>query len=192
MNNLSELTFNEKKEIFQLIKYKSDLEYIVSGLKNNKQIFLCYDKKKSLVDSLKFCNKYSLKISGINLKDTIEIISNSSQIPLDTIFRYQLFKQMEKLMECFQDFDKIIPKNDTERFYLMLEGRFLSKKYLQDLLNFGIVSVNGLTSKQQLKLAGTLITEEFYSYITSCWKFENPSMYFDYCQVDNPSIVITS
>lgn len=189
--NLSELTFNERREIFQLRKYKSDLEYFIAVLQTSNNIFLSQERKKSLINSLKFCNKHSLEISGMNITDTIEIISKSNQIPSDFIFRSQLFKQITKLMEKCHDFERVIPENDTERFHLMLEGRFLFEKYSQDLLNFGIVSVNGLTSKQQLKLAGTLIPEEFYSYITSCWQFENPSNYFAYSQVNHPLVIDT-
>ena len=187
--NLSELTFNERKEIFYLRKYKSDLEYFMTVLKTFNDIFLPQDRKKSLINSLKFCDKHSLKISGINIKNTIEIISKSNQIPLDHIFRSQLFKQIKKLVKKFSDFEREIPRDDKERFHIMLEGQFLFEKYYQDLLNFGIVSVNGLTSKQQLKLVGTLIPEEFYSFLTSFWKFENPSDYFAYSQVNQPLVL---
>jgi len=188
MNNFLELSFNEKKEIFQLLTYKHELEHFTTLLITSNNIFLSHDRKKTLVNSLKFCEEHSLKISRINIKDTIEIISKLNQIPLDAVFRDQLFKQITKLIKYFHDFERIILKNDTERFYLMLEGRFLLTKYSNDLLNFGIVSVNGLTPKQQLKLSGTLIPEKFYSCITSCWQFENPSLYFDYSQVNHPLI----
>ena len=189
MINLSELTFNERKEIFQLRKYKSDLKFLLTVLRKHSEIFISHERKNSLINSLKFCDKYSLKITEINIKYTIEIISKSNKIPLDSIFRSQLFKQITKLMKYFQDFERVIPKNDTERFYLMLEGRFLFKKYLQDLLNYGIVSVSGLTSNKKLKLSGPLLPEEFYSLVTSCWEFKNPSIYFLYSQVDHPSII---
>lgn len=182
------LSINERREIFQLRKQISELESLVQVLGTKKK-YISQDRRNVLINALKFCHRHSLGIPEIDLRDTIEILRESNQIPLDSAFRAQVFQQITKLMENFGDFERIIPQNDEERFDLMLEGRFLFEIYSQDLLDVGIVSVQGLTCDRKLKLAGTLPPGDFYSQVTSRWQFDNPSKHFLYSQVQAPPVV---
>jgi hypothetical protein len=182
---LNELDLNKRKNVFLLQKQKCNLEDLLEVLGGTKR-YIHRDRRNLLIHALKFCRQHSLLIDGLDHDKIIDILRESTINPLQSEVRSTLREQLAKLMDYFGALETITPQNDDERFYIMLEARFLFGKYSQELLKIGIVCVEGLT-RHGLKLQGTLPAVDFYSRVTSLWQFDEPSKYFLYLQV-SPAI----
>jgi hypothetical protein len=166
----------ERPDILLLASKIHDFALLVELLKSSKR-YLSRSDRDLMVRALLFYQRrehtdlcelvYALRAS---IK---HYISRDIRTSIALIIEDLILKYSSELVSA-------VPENDDELFGTMIEENRMKQDVWNCLLDMGVVLCNILPSVKKMELVGRKPPEEFFSALTACWKFTNPTKYFNY------------
>jgi hypothetical protein len=179
--SLSELTFKripKRQDLMWLVHKKEKLEELMKAFESKGYEYTTRIHRNTLAIALTLFEK----LTGEDLQDEIELLHLSTRTRLKKHFRAKVVPCLYNLLStCKEEMENFRPKDDDERFDMMIEDKRAHKKYQDELFNeMGVHNFN-LRQHRKFTLVGELENENFFAEVKKRWEFEKPEKYFDYC-----------
>lgn len=166
----------ERSDILLLASKIHDFTLLVELLKSSKR-YLSRSDRDLMVRALLFYQRREHKdLSKLVCPlraSTIQYISQDTRTDIAGIIEHLFVKYSS-------EFVNVVPESDDELFGAMIEENRMKQDVWNSLQGMGVVLCNILPLTKKMELVGRKPPEEFFSELTACWKFTNPSKYFNY------------
>lgn len=177
-------TLASKKYRTDILRLKKRLERVkqVQDLLQSTKNYIGREDRELLIFVLQLHQRRSKSHGFTEQIDTlIDILRASTKNRVDSDSRRVILDVINSVLgDCASDLDNISPRNDDERFQMLLDNNKVLSEHQIHLRAMKVFMWEIHSSAKRMKLDGENDKEKFFADICSRYGFENPDKYFLY------------